>query len=191
MRMYATLSSAILAGIFNMIWCKADFLKPPQKPIDAGKCLSDKKRIFGDNKTWKGLVGYIFLNSLFMLILGLLFNACNWNEYSYIWQNHANEPVFNLSVGALIGLTYALFELPNSFLKRRLNIKPGKTAEGWKRVFFVILDQADSIFGICLIVGIFYKMSITFYFLYVLVGTVTHIILNMLLYFAHLRKNMF
>lgn len=189
--MYATLGSAILAGILNMIWCKADFLKPLQKPIDGGKHLSDKKRIFGDNKTRKGLVGYILLNSLSMLALGLLFNACSWNGYSYIWQNHANEPIFNLLVGALIGLTYALFELPNSFLKRRLDIKPGKTAAGWKRALFVVLDQADSIFGICLIVCIFYKMSIPFYFLYVLIGTVTHIILNMLLYFAHLRKNMF
>ena len=191
MRTHATLGSAILAGILNMIWCKANFLKPLQKPIDFSKKFKDGKRIFGDNKTWKGFLGYILLNSLSMLALGFLFNACNWNDFSYIWQNHANEPIFNLWCGALIGLAYAAFELPNSFLKRRLDIKPGKTANGWKRVLFVILDQADSIFGICLVVCLFYHMSVPFYFLYILIGTTTHIILNMLLYFAHLRKNMF
>ena len=189
--MYATLLSAIFAGIFNMVWCKTRFLKKLQKPIDSGKNFKDGKRIFGDNKTWKGLLGYVVLNSLMMLVLGIFFSILNWNDYSFIYQNHANTPVFNISVGALLGLVYAVFELPNSFLKRRLGIKPGKTAKGWKRVFFVFLDQADSIFGLCLVICIFYHMSAIFYFSYVLVGTFTHIVLNMLLYFAHLRKNMF
>ena len=189
--MYATLGSAILAGILNMAWCKADILKPLQKPIDAGKNFRDKCRIFGDNKTWKGLVGYILLNSLSMVIFGLIFNALNWNQYSFIYQNHDNNLLFNLGVGALIGLTYALFELPNSFLKRRLGIKPGKTANGWWRAFFVFLDQADSIFGLCLVVCLFYPMSLGLYFAYVLIGAATHILINIILYFAHLRKNMF
>ena len=189
--MYATLGSAILAGILNMAWCKADILKALQKPIDAGKNFTDGRRIFGDNKTWKGLLGYILLNSLSMVIFGLIFNALNWNQYSFIYQNYANTFPFNLGVGALIGLAYALFELPNSFLKRRLGIKPGKTAKGWWRGFFVFLDQADSIFGLCLVVCIFYPMSLALYFAYVLVGAATHILINILLYFAHLRKNMF
>ena len=191
LRMYATLGSAILAGILNMAWCKANFLKPLQKPLDAGKKYHDGKRIFGDNKTWKGLVGYILLNSFSMVLFGAIFQALNWNQYSFIYQNHANTPLFNLWVGALIGLVYALFELPNSFLKRRLGIKPGKTAKGWLRAFFVFLDQADSIFGLCLVVCIFYAMSPLLYLAYVLVGAATHILINILLYFAHLRKNMF
>lgn len=189
--MYATLGSAILAGILNMVWCKVNILKPLAKPIDGGLKLADGKRLFGEHKTWKGVVGYVLLNSLSMLLFGLLFQALNWNDYSFIYQNHANTPLFNLLIGALIGLVYAVFELPNSFIKRRLNIKPGKTASGWKRVLFVFLDQADSIFGLCLVVCIFYHMTPLFYFVYVLVGAVTHIVINMLLYFAHLRKNMF
>ena len=82
--MYATLGSAILAGILNMAWCKADILKALQKPIDAGKNFTDGRRIFGDNKTWKGLLGYILLNSLSMVIFGWIFNALNWNQYSFL-----------------------------------------------------------------------------------------------------------
>ncbi len=188
--MYATLGSAVLAGIVNSIWCKSkvDFLK---KPIDAGKNFFDGRRIFGDNKTWKGLVGYVFFNIIAAVVFGWIFNLFSINQYSYIYQNHTNDFLFNVGLGALIGFVYAVFELPNSFLKRRLDIKPGKSADGWKKVFFTFLDQADSVFGLCLVVCFFHPMSVGFYLLYVLVGSLTHILINILLYFIGLRKNMF
>ena len=189
--MYATLASAILAGIVNMAWCKSNILEATRKPIDGGNKFFDKKRIFGDNKTWKGLIGYIFLNIVMAVLVGAIYNLCSLNRFSFVYQNHANTPLFNVWLGFLIGLAYALFELPNSFLKRRLGIKPGKSATGWKKVLFTILDQADSIFGICLVVCLFYPMTIWFYLLYVLIGSATHILLNVLLYLAGLRKNMF
>ena len=91
----------------------------------------------------------------------------------------------------MLGLGYSLFELPNSFLKRRLDITPGKTIKGFWKVFFIFLDQADSIFGVALVVWIFHDIGILLYLGFVAAGAVTHIVLNMLLYFAHLRKNMF
>ena len=188
--MYATLLTPIVAGVINSLWCKSNYLLNLKRSIDAGKNFRDGTRIFGDHKTWKGLLGYVVLNAIFMVLFGILFDLLNWNKYSYIWQNHANTPLFNLWVGALIGLAYAVFELPNSFLKRRLDIKPGKSAHGFTKYFFTFLDQADSVFGVCLVVCIFYPMSIGFYLLYVLVGSVTHIIFNVLLYLAGLRKNM-
>ena len=54
--MYITLLPVILAGIMNMVWCKTSLLKALKKPMDMGKCLSDGKRIFGDNKTWKEIM---------------------------------------------------------------------------------------------------------------------------------------
>ena len=59
------------------------------------------------------------------------------------------------------------------------------------KLFFIILDQADSVFGIALVVWMFYPIGIKVYLLFVLVGTITHLLINMLLYFFHLRKNMF
>ena len=190
LRMYATLGSAILAGICNSLWCKSKttFL---DSPIDNYKDFIDGKRIFGENKTWKGLVGYVVFNLIFAIIFGVIFNLLNINNYNYFYQAHANTMLFNLLIGVLIGLAYSLFVLPNSFLKRRLNIKPGKSAHGWKKIFFIILDQADSVFGVCLVVHLFYPMPLGFYLLYVIVGSSTHIIINMLLYFVGLRKNMF
>ena len=190
--MFITLMPAILAGIATMIWCKLSILKFLNKPIDGGKYLRDGKRIFGDNKTWKGLCGYIVINILFFLLWGFLSQRSEYLQlHNYFYIDYKNTPSYNLLLGVLSGLGYSLFELPNSFLKRRLDIRPGKTISGGWKVFFVFLDQADSVFGCALVVWLFYEIGLLTYIEFILVGAVTHIILNMLLYFLHLRKNMF
>lgn len=189
--MYVTLLAPILAGVFNMIWCKINFLKKLNVPMDFKKKFFDGKRIFGDNKTWKGFVGYLVLNVICSLLWGLICNICHLNHLNYFYINHANTVLYNILIGLLLGLGYSLFELPNSFLKRRLDIVPGKSASGFKKIFFIFLDQADSVFGCCLVVACFYKLGIKLYFLYVLLGAFTHILFNIILYFLKLRKNMF
>lgn len=189
--MYVTLMPPIIAGILNMIWCKLPILNRLKTPIDLGKNFVDGKRIFGDNKTYKGLVGYVFLNILTGICWGVLCQSLDIEKFNYLYMNNENTILFNLMLGILLGLGYALSELPNSFLKRRLDIEPGKTISGFKKIFFIFLDQADSVFGCTLVVAMFYPMSIVFYLMYVLVGSATHLIMNMLLYFMKLRKNMF
>ena len=191
--MYITLLPIILAGVMNMVWCKVkvcDFLK---KPIDFGKNFPDGKRIFGDNKTFKGFVGMIFLGIIFSLLWGFVSeNNTFIYEHNYFYRNYESSPVYNILTGALSGIAYALFELPNSFIKRRLDITPGKNdVKGLKKIFFIFFDQADSVFGCVLVVCIFCPLPIWYYFVYVIVGALTHIVFNMLLYFCHLRKNMF
>lgn len=190
-KMYITLLAPVLSGIFNMVWCKLKILKKLNTPMDFGKNFIDGKRIFGDNKTWKGFVGYLLFNVIFSVGLGLLWNALKITDMNFFYESMENNVINNLGIGILLGLGYSLFELPNSFIKRRLDIKPGKTINGIKKVIFVFLDQADSVFGCCLVVSLFYNMTLTFYMLYVLLGAITHILLNVLLYFMRLRENMF
>ena len=189
--MYVTLLPAILSGVFNMIWCKVSILKCLKRPIDFNKKFIDGKRIFGDNKTWKGFVGYLIFNVIITIIWGFICSSCGFNHLNYFYINNTNTVLFNLFIGFLLGLGYALFELPNSFIKRRIGIEEGKSTTGLKKIFFIFFDQADSVFGCCLVVWMFYDLGILLYLGYVLVGAVTHIVFNMLLYFLHLRKNMF
>lgn len=189
--MYLTLASPIIAGILNMVWCKLNLFNIPNVPMDMNNNFIDGKRIFGNNKTWKGFFGYIVLNIICSIIIGVICNIFNLNDYNYFYINSQNTIITNIVIGLLLGLAYALFELPNSFLKRRLDIEPGKTTKGLKKYLFIFLDQADSIFGIVLVVCMFYEMTLITYILYVLLGALTHIIFNMLLYFAKLRKNIF
>lgn len=190
-KMYLTLLTSIIAGVVNSIFCKSNSFAFLKKPIDFSKKFFDGKPIFGDNKTYKGLFGYIFFNMLFSCLIGFLFKTFNLNSYNFFYGNHANTFSYNLLIGFLLGLFYALFELPNSFIKRRFDIIPGKTTKGLSKIFFTFLDQADSIFGIALVVWMFYPIGIGIYILYILIGAGTHLLINMLLYFLHLRKNMF
>ena len=190
-KMYITLLPAIIAGILVMVWCKTGLMKSAMKPMDMGKNFRDGKRIFGDNKTWKGFIGYLIFDTISTVIWGIVCHSSGIDHLNYFYINHENTFLFNLMVGFLLGLGYALFELPNSFLKRRLDITPGKTISGAWRIFFIFLDQADSIFGCALVVWLFYDLGIGLYLLYVLVGALTHIIMNVLLYLCRLRKNPF
>lgn len=190
--MYVTLLPIILAGIMNMVWCKVSICDFLRKPIDLGSNFIDGRRVFGDNKTFKGIVGMVLFGIIFSVIWGIGLESSTIEEYNYFYRNYDNSILFNIFIGILMGLAYALFELPNSFVKRRLNITPGKNdISGLKRVFFVFLDQADSVFGCVLVVCFFYPLPVWYYFVYVIVGALTHIVFNMLLYFLHLRKNMF
>lgn len=190
-KMYITLIVPVIAGIINSIFCKTKLLNSLKKPMDFNKKLVDNKRIFGDHKTWKGFFGYIVFNIIFSILFGYIWKVTKLEHLNFFYMNYDNTIMYNLFIGFLLGIFYALFELPNSFLKRRLDIEPGKTINGSKKVFFIILDQADSVFGIALVVWLFYPIGIWIYLLYILIGTVTHLLINMMLYFLHLRKNMF
>lgn len=190
-KMYITLLVPVIAGIVNSIFCKTNLLKSLKTPMDFNKKFADNKRVFGDHKTWKGFIGYIVFNIIFAIIFGYVWKITKLEHLNFFYINHVNTFSYNMLIGFLLGLFYALFELPNSFLKRRLDIKPGKKAPGRKKIFFIILDQADSVFGVALVVWMFYPIGIWVYMLYIVIGTVTHLLINMMLYFMHLRKNMF
>ena len=189
---YVSLMPVIFTGVLNMVWCKIPVLKKINIPIDNGKKLKDSNRIFGDNKTWKGLIGYIVFGIICTVIWGVVCsNVIYLNQHNLFYANYDNDIYYNLTIGFLLGLFYALFELPNSFAKRRLGIKEGKPPEGMIKLIFIILDQADSIFGCVLVLSFVYPMTILFFFGCVLLGAMTHIVINVLLYLARLRKNPF
>ncbi len=189
--MYVTLMSPIVAGIINSIFCKTKCLKGLQKPMDFGRDFFDGKRIFGDNKTWKGFFGYLLWNVVCAVLWGFVCQVTSLGEYNFFYRGTENTILNNIIIGFLLGMAYALFELPNSFLKRRLGIVPGKSISGFWKAFFVFFDQADSVFGCVLVVCLYLPLSISTYFVYVAIGAATHILINMLLYALKLRRNMF
>ena len=189
---YISLMPVIFTGILNMVWCRLPVLKALNRPIDGGRDFRDGNRIFGRNKTWKGFTGYIVFAVLCAVIWGLICeNVPYLFRYNYFYTYHKNGLLYNLMIGALLGLAYALFELPNSFIKRRLGIEEGRPAKGITRWMFVFFDQADSVFGCVLVLTLVYRMTVLAYFGYVLIGAATHIVINILLYSARLRKNPF
>lgn len=190
LNMYITLIPLIFTGILNMVFCTSKLCMKLVKPIDGGKCLRDGKRIFGDNKTYKGLIGYVFIGIITTISWGIINELLPGLEIrNFIYVNYDNTLIYNSIIGALLGLAYAIFELPNSFLKRRFDVVPGKTSNGIMKYVFILFDQCDSIIGCVLVIVLVYPMPIWMYFLYILLGMLTHLVVNVFLYIFKLRKN--
>jgi CDP-archaeol synthase len=100
------------------------------RPLDGGAQLRGR-RLFGDNKTWRGVL-------LVAIGTALLFP---------LWARAPELARFTLleraSLGAGVGFCAMLAELPNSFLKRQLDIRPGTQASGARGAIFHVLDQVD------------------------------------------------
>jgi CDP-diglyceride synthetase len=157
---------AIAGAVLNMVFVKLPVLKSCQIPMDGGKKLKDGKRIFGDNKTWKGFFGMIVLTALAAVVF---------------WR-HAFT--YSFLRGAWLGFAYVLFELPNSFIKRRLNKQPG-TNGGAVQTFF---DQADSVIGCMICLPLIYPLTLTEAMGIFVVATGTHYVFNILLYYMRLKN---
>lgn len=101
-----------------------DLLKPLKRPIDGGRGW------FGANKTWRG--------ALVMFTGVLLATGVVWELMPDDIQDESW-----LVVGALIGAGTVLGELPNSFLKRQLDIPPGGQRRDAVGIAISLADQAD------------------------------------------------
>ncbi|MGQ4892662.1 MAG: CDP-2,3-bis-(O-geranylgeranyl)-sn-glycerol synthase [Candidatus Njordarchaeia archaeon] len=107
------------------------------KPIDLGKNFFDGRRIFGDHKTIRGLVSGLLAGS-FIGFLIFLFDPNS--SFNIIIQ------AFIMSLGAHCG------DLFGSFIKRRINLKPGQSAP--------ILDQLGFLYFALLFVILICNASI-------------------------------
>ena len=188
--LYLTLMPVILAGIANMIFCKSSLLDSVNQPIDAGRLLGDGRRLFGANKTWKGFWGMVVWGLLAQLVWSyFLARQPDLEKLHLIYAHYPNKLATNFPLGILLGLAYVAFELPNSYLKRRLDISPGKTAKDAWKYPFILLDQIDSLIGILLVLHLYIPLDWAQVIGLLLVGTLTHLGVNRLLYLAKLRQN--
>lgn len=188
---YVTLAPVILAGILNMAWVKGKALSRLSIPMDGGRKMADGHRVLGDNKTWKGFVGMIVLTALAGVLWGAALEGRPLEAMNLYYRVRPNTTGWSALSGAMSGFGYIAFELPNSFLKRRLDIRPGKNPDGLWKPLFIFLDQADSVIGCLIVLRLFHPFSLAFFLTAVAAGAGTHLVLNMLLYLLKLRRNIF
>ena len=188
--LYITMFPVILAGVFNMLLLKIPFLKSHCRPIDGGKNWTDGKRIFGDSKSVLGFWLMTLLGGFTELFWGFLLQGIGETKRSLLYLYFENAPAFNFLIGMLFGFLYMLFELPNSFIKRRLSVsasEQGDRRRGLKLIFF-ILDQIDSMLGIMLCLGILVHLTPVQTLLAIFLGGFTHVLVNCLLILFRVRK---
>jgi len=188
--MYITMMPVIMGGIFNMLFTRTGLYKGHRMPMDFGRTLKDGKRIFGEHKTWIGFCSMILFCVVSQVFWGLLLCAFSASSHSELYNIYQNSCAYNAFAGLLFGFVYMLFELPNSFIKRRLDIPEGRTVSGGKGAVFFIVDQVDSLLGVMLVLMLLSGISGKKYFAYVLLGGLTHIAVNLTLYRLKVRKNL-
>jgi hypothetical protein len=112
-------------------------------PVDMGLTLRGR-RLCGNNKTFRGFGAGAIGTATLMALQAKLFHhvpAVRTLEYVDYAMIHSWR------FGFVLGLTRMLSELPNSFLKRQLDIPPGGLGTGvWLPVFYA-LDRLDYLPG--------------------------------------------
>lgn len=127
-----------IAGVIEAFLWKTPIFQLLNVPIQA--------QWFGANKKWRGLVSLPLAMLLSVYLL-------RWVESLLITPD--NAILFSnfklIEFGLLVGFVFNLAELPNSFIKRRLDIPPGDETNK----LFYFIDHMDSTYGV-LILWYFY-----------------------------------
>lgn len=131
--------SLFLAGVLEALLWKTPVFQRINTPINI--------QWFGANKKWRGLVS---------LPLACVVSTCFLQYFEgYLFSGPTQFILFSnfncLEYGLLVGLVFNLSELPNSFIKRRLNIPAGDESN---KLFYWV-DHMDSTYGV-LILWYFY-----------------------------------
>src|SRR5438309_4605296 len=146
----------LLAGLGQVIVLKTGLLAGLAIPIDRGRQWRGKP-VLGPRKTWRGV---IIMTTLSALVAGGQAMAARHSARVRAFSPFDYDRTNPWLLGFALGLGYCLAELPNSFVKRRLDIAPAATTDKWARLQYLV-DQSDSVAGCLVALRLFYKPSRT------------------------------
>lgn len=157
----------VVGNVLHMIIVKRNWFKSVAFPIS--------RKIFGDTKTYRGVIVLPMLTGIF----ALLSSAC--------FGPFTISVAYDAFVGFGLGFAYILAELPNSFIKRRLGIATGAQSKKYKYVQY-FTDKADSLIGV--LTFYFLATNFSFYTILILfcIGLVIHVGISQLLVVIKIKK---
>jgi CDP-2,3-bis-(O-geranylgeranyl)-sn-glycerol synthase len=144
-------------------------------PVDGGRKFM-RESLFGEGKTWEGL--------LFGTLIGGLIGLVEMLAYPYLPFSISPEPLNIISMtpwlGLALGLGAMLGDLGGSFVKRRLGIARGMPAP--------LLDQLDFLAGALCMALIFVTLEIGWVILLAVITPIIHIAANGIGYLLKVKK---
>jgi CDP-2,3-bis-(O-geranylgeranyl)-sn-glycerol synthase len=135
------LAAFTLAGAAQTAWFAAPQSRAFALPLDGGATLRER-RIFGSNKTLRGFVVMVpAAGFAFAALAALASDAAR----HLLWP----MPLAGYGLlGAWSGVGFMAGELPNSFVKRQLDIAPGEAPHGRAAtIAHFVFDRLDSGIG--------------------------------------------
>jgi hypothetical protein len=176
-------SPLLPAAIAHGLCIKYDWLDGLKRPLDFGRRLKGK-RIFGDHKTWRAPVIYVVFCTLGTMVQAWLQGSGDLPPWLYLVDYEAD----GLLVGVLLGLGMAAGELPNSFVKRQMDVAPGKKKGGLLGLAFFMLDQVDVAIGIWVFLFFLIGPSLFLVAWSFLLTTVLHVAISIVGYLLGMRE---
>ena len=169
----------IVAGLAHSAWLRTPASRRLLLPIDGGARFRGK-RVFGENKTVRGFVVMVPATAAsFALFHGVVSRVAPAIA-SDLWRL---DTVGYAALGAWAGLGFMLGELPNSFVKRQLDIAPGMAPPsrvGTAAVF--VIDRVDSIVGMLATISLVVPTPWMTWAYVLLIGPGIHLAFSALLY---------
>jgi CDP-2,3-bis-(O-geranylgeranyl)-sn-glycerol synthase len=167
------------AGLAHSLWLRSRWAARCRIPVDGGRTWRGR-RVFGDNKSW---AGFLVLPPAAGVSFGLL------NLVSTSLAPSWSGGLWPLSVGAFgllgcwTGIGFMAGELPNSFLKRQLDVAPGAApGRPLARTICFVVDRTDSLAGAFLAQALVVEVSFLYALCILLVGPGLHWVFSALLY---------
>lgn len=156
----------ILSNVLHMLVVKLDRPKTLKIPIN--------EPLFGSNKTWRGVLIVSIFNMIIMGTVNIVLGVTSLP--------------FSFFAGLLCGLAYVIAELPNSYLKRRIGIDPGKQPNKHKWLFMLI-DKSDSALGVTLVAGLMFHFKPLEMLLFFIISVLVHIFFSIILVGVGIKKS--
>lgn len=164
------------AGIVQAFWMPSKLGRRTAIPLDGGGTFRGK-RIFGDNKTWRGFIVMVPASGIFFVLWHSAFLLIQGAET--LW------PLSNFKyflTGTAVGAAFMLAELPNSFFKRQAGVQPGKPASGRTgRILCFLVDQVDSVLGSLIVISFMLPLSVWVWVTLTIGGAAAHLLFNFIL----------
>jgi len=175
----------LVAGAVHAPVIKKNLLRGLARPLDFGRSFRGT-RVFGDNKTWRGVLLMSTVAVGVVLGQSLLYPYEPFRSLSIVDYSETSW----IALGLALGLSYSLSELPNSFCKRRLGIPPGGVSRRRATAQYVV-DQADSAIGGTLALAVFIGLGWDLALVFAL-GFLLHVAMDQLFFlFAVKRREAF
>jgi len=155
-------------------------------PIDGERNFRDGKRLFGNGKTWKGLILGIMVGIGIGILQGALsgyviqgfnVNSSLDNLYYTLLPSNMVEGAIRglcLGTGALVG------DIVGSFIKRRLKIERGRPAP--------LLDQLDFVIGALIFASLVVVVPLNLTILIIVLSIFLHLGANVIAYLLGMKK---
>jgi hypothetical protein len=176
-------SPLLPAAIAHGLCAKYGWLSWLKRPLDFGLTYKGK-RILGDHKTFRAPVVYVVFCTLGAMIQAWL----QGRGYLPQWLLLVDYEAYGFLVGILLGFGMAAGELPNSFLKRQLDVAPGQRKGGLSGVAFFLLDQVDLAIGIWVFLFFLIRPSLSLVAWSFLLTFVLHVAVSSVGYLLGMRE---